>query len=471
MLSLRDIVLIGVIAVLVPFILKRPWIGILAWSWIGFMNPHRLAWGIMHSAPVAMVIGLLTILAYGLSREPKRLPITFLSGLMIVYCIWMSITTIFALVPDDAFTKWDKAIKVMIGVFLTLALMYTRERITLLICVIVGSIGFYSVKGGIFTVLSGGNNMVFGPAGSFFASNNALALATIMVIPLMRYLHLQLENQWIRLGMIGAIGLSIISVVGSYSRGAFLALSAMLFVLIIKSPRRGILLCAAFFGAVIALAIVPDKWYDRMHSITTYEEDGSAQGRFEAWRYAYEVAKERPFTGGGFLLGGDLQRFLRLVPGSNSSRAAHSIYFEVLGEHGFIGLAIFLLIGATALLTGTWVISRTKNRPDLTWASHLAAMLQVSMVGYAVGGAFLSQALFDLYWVMVVIMIQLKILVQKELAFERAALKESFSSPQRRQPHRIQPATARTPSRPEPAAPTIIGKKLGGIRSKLEEQS
>ena len=296
------------------------------------------------------------------------------------------------------------------------------------------------------------NSSFGGPPNSFFASNNALALATIMAIPLMRYLHLQAERAWLRMGLLGAIALSIISVMGSYSRGAFLAMAAMLMVLIMKSPRRGLLICASLVGAALALTIAPDKWYDRMHSITTYQEDGSAQGRFQAWKYAYKVAVMRPFTGGGFLAGGDNALFIQLVPEAETSRAAHSIYFEVLGEHGFIGLALFLLIGASALLTGTWVISRTKNRPELTWASNLAAMLQVSMVGYAVGGAFLSQALFDLYWVLVVIMIQTKLIVAKELAAERAAVQETFQKTGVH-PGQFQPANGRGPIGPPAGAP------------------
>ena len=459
MFSLRDLLVSGTILATIPFILWRPYIGILAWSWIGFMNPHRLTWGFAQTAPVAMVIGLVTMFSFLISREPKRFPTTFLSSLLIVLMLWMSVTTLFAVDPVEAYPKWDKAMKVMIGVLLTLVIMYTRERLDLLISVIVGSIGFYCIKGGVFTILSGGQWMVLGPPSSFFASNNALALATIMVIPLMRYLQLQAKQLWLRLGLMVAIALSIISVVGSYSRGAFLALSAMLIVLILKSPRRGILLCATLVGAILALTIVPDKWYTRMHSITTYEQDGSAIGRFYAWRFAYEIAKEHPFTGGGFLVGTDNAHFIKHVPEAEHSLAAHSIYFEILGEHGFIGLVIFLLIGATALLTGTWIIKSTKNWPELEWARNLAAMLQVSMVGYAVGGAFLSQALFDLYWVTVVIMIQTSIIVSKELAAERVTRQESYHKTIMR-PRRIQPVTVRAPSRPKIPSPVKINPRL-----------
>ena len=461
MFSLRDLLVSGLILASIPFIFWRPYIGILAWSWIGFMNPHRLAWGFVHTAPVAMIVGLATILSFVLSREPKRFPTTFLSGLLIVYMFWMCVSTVFAIDQELSYPKWDKAMKVMFGVLFTLVIMYTRERLELLISVIVGSIGFYCIKGGIFTIMSGGQWMVFGPPGSFFASNNALALATIMTIPLMRYLHLQAKKLWLRLGLFAAIALSIISVVGSYSRGAFLALSAMLIVLILKSPRRGLLLCATFIGALLALTIVPDKWYDRMHSITTYEQDGSAIGRFQAWRFAYEIAKANPITGGGFFVGSNTPLFLKHVPDATTSRAAHSIWFEVLGEHGFVGLGIFLLIGATALLTGSWIISRTKNRPELTWASNLAAMLQVSMVGYAVGGTFLSQALFDLYWVLVVLMIQTSIIVKKELAAERAMRQETYHKVTKR-PRRIQPDTVRSPCRPKSTPPINIPSRLKG---------
>ena len=80
-------------------------------------------------------------------------------------------------------------------------------------------------------------------------------------------------------------------------------------------------------------------------------------------------------------------------PGSlKAGKAAHSIYFEVLGDHGFVGLALYLLILAAAWFNTFTVLRLTRGRPDLDWANRLARTLQVSMIGFLIGGAALSMA-------------------------------------------------------------------------------
>ena len=48
------------------------------------------------------------------------------------------------------------------------------------------------------------------------------------------------------------------------------------------------------------------------------------------------------------------------------------------------------------------------------WARNLAAMLQVSIVGYAVGGAFLGLAYFDLYYHLVAMMVIAQVVANRE---------------------------------------------------------
>lgn len=97
--------------------------------------------------------------------------------------------------------------------------------------------------------------------------------------------------------------------------------------------------------------------------------------------------------------------FLQYAPNPNIVFDAHSIYFQVMGEHGFIGLGLFLLLGLLGWIRGQQVVKRCRNDPDRKWAADLAAMTQVSLIGYAVGGAFLGLAYFDLPYHIVIIML------------------------------------------------------------------
>jgi probable O-glycosylation ligase (exosortase A-associated) len=367
--------------------------------------------------PFAAVVGLATLLSLLFWKEPKRIPWNPLTITWLLFVFWMSITTLFALVPDAAFREWDRSIKIQLMTLLTIMLMGTRQRVNSLIWVIVLSLGFFGIKGGVFALLTGGEYRVWGPPGSFIAGNNSLALALVMILPLMRYLQLSTSNRWVRYGLWVAMILTVLSILMSYSRGAFLAVSAMLVFLLLKSQRKITLMLVLLMFIPIFYSFVPGKWIERMETIQTYQEDGSALGRINAWWFAFNLAKDRPIVGGGYNAF-DPNLFQRYAPDPDDFHDAHSIYFEVLGEHGFVGLSLFLVLGLLALRSGTWVIRHTKNRDDLKWAGNIASMCQVAILGYAVGGAFLGLAYFDLYYHLIAITIITRDLTEKALAEE-----------------------------------------------------
>lgn len=414
MFALRDLFVVLVVFGSIPFILVRPPIGILMWSWIAYMVPHKMTWGFAFDLPIAQVIGLATLLGLLLYREEKKLPLNAITFFMGLFVFWFSLTTIFAVVPDLAQKKWEQAFKILLMTFVTIMLMRSKERIEALIWVIVVSIGFFGIKGGIWFLL-GGQGLVWGPRGGYFGDNNALAMTLIMVIPLMWYLQMRTSYFILRWGLRAAIFLCLIAVVGTFSRGAAIAVVAMGAFLFIKSRRRG-LLGVAFVGIIIVgIPFIPSSWFDRVESIKTFEQDGSAMGRIHAWTFATKLAIDRPLVGGGFKVNGDADLFLSYVPYAEKARAFHSVYFEVLAEHGFAGLAIFLALALATYRSGSQIIRRTRNQPELAWANDLARMLQVCLVGYGVGGAFLNMAFFDLYYHFVAIMLLVNCIVAEQL--------------------------------------------------------
>jgi len=395
-------------------ILARPYVGVLLWSWIGYMNPHRLGWGFAYNFPFAMLIGLVTIIGILFSKDPKRLPKDRIVYLLVIFNIWILITTALALDSAYAWVDWDKVVKVQLITFITLMLINSRERIHLLVTVIALSLAFYGVKGGIFTVLTGGQFHVVGPEGSFISGNTEIALALVMTLPLLRYLQLSFEKKWMQWAMLGAALLSMVAIVGSYSRGAFLAAAAMIFVLWYKSKQKLLIGGMMFLGVIVMFAFMPDKWSDRMGTIETFEEDKSAMGRINAWYFAFNLAKDRPLIGGGF--GAFDRRYFKIyAPEPDNFHDAHSIYFEILGEQGFVGLGLFLLIIFLTWRTGNHIMRITKGNDELKWANDLAMMVQVSLAGYIVGGAFLGLAYFDLLYHLIAIMVLTKMVVLKHL--------------------------------------------------------
>ncbi len=233
--------------------------------------------------------------------------------------------------------------------------------------------------------------------------------------------------RWVKLGLLGSMGLTIISILGSYSRGAFLGLGVTLGFLVLRSRRALVtaLVLVGVFGA--SLYFLPQEWFARMYTIQDYEQDASAGGRFDAWTFAFKLARDHPFLGGGQLVGTDDRLFKKYVPTAETARAAHSIYFEVLGETGFVGLGLFLLLLFVSFRVGSKIIKTTRHRADLAWARSLAAMLQVGMVGYATAGAFLSLGFFDLYYALVALMTATQVVVRRELARPHTVVSETTS--------------------------------------------
>ena len=417
---MRDAIVFLAVFGSIPIILMRPYVGVLMWAWLGYMNPHRLTWGMAHDFPFAQIVGLVTLVALLFSSEKKRIPVNGLIIVWIVFILWMNLTTIFALVPEYARIEWDRVMKIQLFSFVTIMLMHGRERIHYLVAVIVASIGFYSVKGGIFSVLTGGTLRVYGPVGSFLEDNNGMGLAVVMVLPLMFYVFTLMNKRYLRLAMLAVIGFSVLAILTTQSRGAFLSISATVVYLWWRSRRKvaiGVLILAI---APIFWFSMPDQWHERMATITEYQSDGSAMGRINAWGYAYNLALDRPLLGGGYGAF-DPDLFQIYAPDPDDHHDAHSIYFEILGEHGFVGLALFLLLGILTFRTTSKVVGMTRGLEDLAWANRLAKMLQACLVAYATGGLFLGLAYWDLYYHFVALAVLLRDHVDRALAPDTAA--------------------------------------------------
>ena len=411
---MRDVLVTLIVFGSLPLVLARPYVGILLWSWLGYMNPHKLSFGFAYDFPFALCVGIVTLLGLLISREPKRLPMTGLTVTWLVFIAWMCLTTLYALFPELAVVQLEKVLKIQLMTFVTIVVMTSRERLRALVWVIVVSLGFYGVKGGIFTILTGGDFRVWGPPTTFVEGNNEIALALLMILPLMQYLRMTSDNRWVRWGLLAAMVLCGFSIVGSQSRGALIGGLAMVAFLWFKGKRK-LLTGLALLAIVPALVLfMPQTWYDRMHSIETYQQDESAMARIYTWRLALNVANDRAL-GGGFEMWSE-QTFQRYSPDNTMPHDAHSIYFKVLGEHGWLGLALFVAIGLFAWRTGSWIIRRARGHPDLRWLSDLARMIQVSLAAFAAGGAFLGLSYFDLYWHFVAMLVIGKVLVRQALA-------------------------------------------------------
>ena len=401
---MRDILVTLIVFGSLPFILKRPYFGVLMWVWLSVMNPHTQGWGFATSFPFAAIVAGTTIFGMLFTKDAKSLPMTAFTWLLLVFALWMSMTTVFAFYPGESYAMWKRVMKILLMTFVALMLIKSKKQINQYIWILVISLAFYGVKGGIFTIRGGGSDLVWGPENTFIGGNNEIALALVVIIPMLRYVQIISTNRWVKHGLTAAMALCALAALGSYSRGALVAIAAMSAFLWLKSRQKlriGLVLVILF---PVMLAFMPARWTERMDTIQTYEQDASAMGRINAWKMAFNLASDRPLTGGGFEIY-EPATFARYAPIPTDIHAAHSIYFQALGEHGFGGLLLYLALCIVTWRNGTWIVRKSLHREDLVWAQNLALMTQVSLIGFWVGGAFLSLLYYDVpYYLMVAIL-------------------------------------------------------------------
>jgi len=437
---LRDLLVLAIFVYGAIKAMRNPYYGALLWVWIGLMNPHRLGWGFAYTTPFALMAVIVTVISMGsnpkLVRWPRSGPVTVL----ILLTAWMGLTSVFAVYPSESLDNYTNVLKVLVMAVVVGCVTRTKEQILGLVAVSALSIGFYGVKGGWFTLTTGGAFRVWGPPQTVIEDNNELAVALIVTIPLLYYLTLQVDRfmslpvlnrlsaRWVVRGLYVAMGLTAFAAIGSQSRGALLAMSAMFAVLWWKSKAKlqiGLLLLIL---APALLMFMPDSWTSRMNTIQTYDQDMSALGRLNAWQMAINIANSRIF-GAGYTNATALI-YQMYAPNSDQVIVAHSIYFQVLGQHGWIGLLLFLSFWILTYRTAGRLVRAAKGRPEYLWVEQLGAVTMMSLIGFAVGGAFLNLAYWDMpYYFMVLV-----------VAAERWLKEQPAEVPER---HAIDPARAK----------------------------
>lgn len=411
---IRDLFVIAAFIGSLPFCFLRPWIGILVWVVIGCLNPHRMTWTLGH-LPVAQIVAIALIA--GMFFNKDRHPLPRIRELYILFALWFIflLSTLFSVYPDDAWKQFNKVSKMLFLTTLALLLFQDFRKLRVLIWVITLSIGLVGLKGGIWAVKSGGQQMLTGPEGSYIAGNTNLGLALNMILPFLIFLRREETRHWLRHILLAMFFFTIIAVLSTYSRGAAVGLAAVILLLLLKSKFKlvtvPLLLVAIFFAS----NLLPENWFDKMNTIKTYEEDSSAMNRIYAWQVAYEVALDKPLLGGGFEVFSE-EIYYQYLPyetlmKSDIGTGAHSIFFQVLGEHGFTGLFLYVGLILSIMLSLRRMIWRYKKDQSMRWFYNCARYLEVSMVGYIVSGIFLSMCYFDLFYYIVLIVIIMKKLV------------------------------------------------------------
>jgi putative inorganic carbon (HCO3(-)) transporter len=431
---MRDLMFASVWLALLPLVLISADVGVLLWVWVALLSPNSLLYGFMAGVPFNKIVAVITIAVIFIRRERRDFYLDTTLLLLVLFGLAATFSWFDAIVSSPAATElYQKLLKEIVLVFVIAAVMTTRAHIDRLVLVIVVSLGFLAVKEGLIFLLTAGGHKIEGSGA--LGDNNGLAAALLMVIPLVSYLARYSVLRIVRIGMLTVLGLSVVTVVATYSRGGFIGL-VVLGAFMVKNSRRPLLmLLLSVFAGVLVYSLAPGTWFSRIQTIESADNDSSFMGRVVAWKISLLIAMDHPLFGGGMhavqnLLVWDTYKpnlhrvdFINTPPAGEAARAAHSIYFEVLGDLGFVGLTLFLAMLGVALWNCRWLYSMCRGHASLVWAADLARMVQISLVVYLTTGAALSNGYYELLYILVALLSRCRRTVQLTLAAETAETK------------------------------------------------
>jgi probable O-glycosylation ligase (exosortase A-associated) len=433
---MRGIILAIVVAVVLPYCFLDPRVGILAWLWLGLMNPHLYVWGPVREVPFAQLIAIATLTSFVISGK-KILSLQREGFLILLLWTIFTLTSFGALEPEDAWQKWGEISKILLMVFVSVCIDWDRKWIYYMTTVIAFSIGLIGIKGAVFGARTGGEFMVMGPEDSFLEGNTAIAIALDMCLPLFLILARD-EQSSPRFKMVCYVALfcSALSALLTYSRGGFLGLLIVAGFMLMKSRYKSLAVPVTAVAVVFVLWFLPQKWFGRMQTIEGYEQDQSAMQRVVTWKILWQFALDHPITGGGFLLYSpkisEKYLYKALPPGEarkwvGIGASAHSIWIAMLAEHGFIALFFYAMLFFSTFMSLRRLRRVARAHPPLGWMENYGSLLSVSFWAFMIAGSFLDFVYFDLLFHLIGLVVILKNLAQKELA--TAVAEANISAP------------------------------------------
>jgi probable O-glycosylation ligase (exosortase A-associated) len=428
---MRDIALLILLPLFVLFALRRPFLGVGLWVWTSSVNLNSMLFGFLSALSFSKVFAGLTIISYCLSKDKNKLVVNSISVLVLLFFFWVTASSFLAInFSSIVWDKWGLVTKtILLFIFIQLTIN-TRSHIEFLIWLFTASIGFIAAQEGLKLVASFGSYSLANIS-QIEGDNNFFGVMVLTILPLTFYLFLQSTKHYLRIALISIMALMVFGVLASYSRGALIGLFIFIGYLGIRSKKKVLLLIVALILAVVVSSVLPERWSQRMDTIGSADQDSSFMGRVIAWKISALIAMDNPIFGGGFgsvtnplIWDNYAQDFNKLdfidtsLPKLGHPKSAHSIYFQIMGDHGFVGLTIYLLILVISYRKLGQLQNKLWGEDNCQWLIDLASMLRISLIVFAVTGGLVSIAYQDFIFVIFALVTVL----------ERASKREKLTS-------------------------------------------
>lgn len=416
---MRDLIFLAVMSAFIYYGFRAPFVMLLGYIWVDIFSPQTLAYGFLTKIPLSVIMAGLTVLSIARAMDAKgdRAKAPVLSDarpwMILFFAVWMTLTTMWAEFPQQAWMKWDWAIKAVVFSLIIPYSIKNRVQLEALVLVIIVSLCGDIVARGVKAAVSGGgygHDLGLHQGNSGLAEGSTFALTAISLIPLIAYFYQssRLFSGWyIKAGVAFGIACAFLAAFGTFERTAIVTAAALVVFALYSQRKRPLVLfafLAVLAGAISAVpALMGDGWLERMNTMLDTSET-SSNGRLIVWEWTIGYANSHPW-GGGFDI--YLRNGAETVLGS--PKAFHSIWFEVLGEQGWVGFVVFLLLIGTSLVSLARIAGAAKTDPSLAWASKLGGALFATITIYCVGGSFVGIAYQSLLWYYLTLSVALSI--------------------------------------------------------------
>jgi probable O-glycosylation ligase (exosortase A-associated) len=422
---MRSLFITAVYLAFFVFGVRAPFVLVLGYVWVDIFTPQYVVYGILNSLPVSMIMSGAVIFAWLLLKPSPFIRVRLQTVLVFLFGLWITLTLTWAVVPEAAYEKWNWAIKAVMFSCLVPAFFRSRVQLEALLWVILLSGMAHCLPFGAKVVLSGGGyGQALGLVGSNsgYGEGSTLAMFSVSLVPIALYLYkhgIIFQGRLIKLILAGCAIAALLTALGTFARTGLVCTAVVAVGLFITSKRKmlfGFVLGLVLAGAVAAMGAA---WSDRMSTITTAQNEASAMGRVGVWLWTLDYVKEHPL-GGSFNVYFINKIEQRMEDGTillSEGKAFHSIYFEVLGETGFPGLALCTLI-ALVMLRTYWKIAKEAKGEHL-WLSDLSKALIITSFAFFAGGLFIGVAFQSYFYYLVAISAILKNLSDANAIEER----------------------------------------------------
>lgn len=405
---MRDLVLLAILTTLLPFAFSNVFVAYLAWAWTALISLDAYTFGLLREVRINLIFALITLLALVLSHKSRetRQFASFSTLIFAAFALHATFSMLFAYEGNPLnVEKYTEFMKVIVFCFCMPFIVHGRDRIHAFVLMLAIGLGFHGLTEGLKVIVSAGAHHVAGIAK--FGDNNHFAVAIAMITPILYYLVQYSKSKLIRYSAFGGFLLNVASVVGTYSRGGLVCIAAAGMWLILSGRKKLVGLVFVVIGAIVVVLAAPEAWNERMSTIDNAGQDTSFMQRVDSWQVNSAIALANPVFGGGFMAcqiqsiwdrfygNTGLLGFVK-VERSVIARAAHSIYFQSMGDLGFVGLALFIAVISTVFYSRYRIKQlAAKSRLNLKWATDLADVLSASVFAYLVGGAAVSLAYYE----------------------------------------------------------------------------